>query len=894
MADELVKMRTDPLAPVNVPRPMSSFVGRDAEIAEVSGLIHGGARLVTLTGPGGSGKTRLAIEVAAALEPDFDGDVRWISLAVVRSPQLFTRTVANALGAPDSLAAHIGSQRLLLLLDNFEQIIAAAPQVVTLLEGCPELHVLVTSRQVLRVTGETEFAVPPLASADAVELFCHRAGLAPNSTIGELCDRLDNLPLALELAAARTRVLSPSQIMSRLSGSLDLFQGGRGAEPRQQTLRAAIEWSCQLLDARELRLFTRLGVFDGGCTVEAAEAVTDADIDGLQSLVEKNLLRHIGERFWMLETIREYAVELLAGSAEAGDIHSRHAGWCIQFLEDSERRLTHGHPEAAREMEQEYGNVRAAFTWCIATNRIDDALSLVRLRLFWQSVQAHVLEAQEWMETVLAHADDVQPSLRVRALTTAGDVRRVADDLDGARAVLEHALALERELSDDEALAVTAYSLGRVEMSAGNYVRAQELTRIGLASARATGDRESASELSAQLAELTYRLGDTRAAESLVDELIRARDAPGSHSEGDALRVLAMVARDAGEQDRSRDLLDRCLAIMRRLSDTYCVSSALGVLGDIELRAGRSSEARAAFREALDLQRTLGQWHRAVDSLWGVAASDVATGRLQRGAEMLASEEKLREDLSAPVQVTSPEHHAAVRLDLERQLDSSLLTTLWHRGRSLRRDEAIAMALADDVPPPLPEQSRAPAPTGTAVLRREGEYWTVDFGGDAFRLKDSKGLHHLAVLLRAPGREFHVLDLVHSEYGDAAAPALADAGPVLDEHAKAAYRARLHELEDDLAEATSWSDSGRVTKIREEMEFLTAELTSALGLGGRDRRAVSQAERARVNVTRAIRSAVQRIHAHNSHLGDHLDATLHTGTFCVYRPDPRHPITWTS
>jgi len=379
----------------------------------------------------------------------------------------------------------------------------------------------------------------------------------------------------------------------------------------------------------------------------------------------------------------------------------------------------------------------------------------------------------------------------------------------------------------------------------------------------------------------------------MAGELIRSREGTDSHSEGDALRVLAMVARDGGEEEESRNLLSRCLVIFRRLSDTYCVSSALGVLGDLELRAGRSSEARAAFCEALDLRRPHGQWHRAVDLLWGIAASDVATGRLNRGAQLLAAEERMREDLAAPVQVTSPERHDAVRRDLERRLDSSLLATLWRQGRSLSRDEASALALTDAEPRPDPDhQTRAS--TDFAVLRREGEYWTLRFGGDAFRLKDSKGLHHLAALLRAPGREFHVLDLVTSEYGGAATPVLADAGPVLDERAKTDYRARLRELEDDLAEATSWSDSGRQTKIREEMDFLTAELAGALGLGGRDRRAASQAERARINVTRAMRSTVLRIRAHNPALADHLDATLHTGAFCAYRPDPRQPITWTS
>ena len=302
----------------NLPRPVSSFVGREAEVEAVLSRIEGGARLVTLTGPGGSGKTRLAIEAASTLVPEYRAGVFWVGLAALRDPALVTETIAQTLGATDGLAEHVGERELLLLLDNLEQVIEAAPELASLLERCPNLALLVTSRERLRVRGEVEYEVPPLAEPEAVELFCTRSQLEPSEEIGELCARLDNLPLAVELAAARTKALSPAQVLDRLSERLDLFTGGRDADPRQQTLRATIEWSYDLLNGDEQRLFARLSVFARGCTFAAAEEVADADLDTVQSLVEKGLLRFTDERYWMLETIREFAAERLAESGDEG------------------------------------------------------------------------------------------------------------------------------------------------------------------------------------------------------------------------------------------------------------------------------------------------------------------------------------------------------------------------------------------------------------------------------------------------------------------------------------------------------------------------------------------------------------------------------------------------
>ena len=242
-----------------------------------------------MTGPGGSGKTRLALEAAATLVPEYKAGVFWIGLASLRDPSLVTATMAQLLGAKDGLAEHIGEREMLILVDNLEQVIAAAPELSSLTQSCPNLTLLVTSRELLRLQGEVEYPVPPLANTEAVSLFCERAQTEVSEEIAELCRHLDNLPLAVELAAARAKALSPAQILERISQRLDLLKGGRDADPRQQTLRTTIDWSYDLLSEDEQQLFRRLSVFSGGCTLEATDAVCEADLDTLQSLVEKSL-----------------------------------------------------------------------------------------------------------------------------------------------------------------------------------------------------------------------------------------------------------------------------------------------------------------------------------------------------------------------------------------------------------------------------------------------------------------------------------------------------------------------------------------------------------------------------------------------------------------------------
>jgi hypothetical protein len=365
-----------------------------------------------------------------------------------------------------------------------------------------------------------------------------------------------------------------------------------------------------------------------------------------------------------------------------------------------------------------------------------------------------------------------------------------------------------------------------------------------------------------------------------------------------------MIERDGGQLEKARLLLDEAVTLQRELSDWNCASVSLSVLGDIALRADEPTQASALFAESLELQRGLGQWPRLLDVLWGLGAASVALGRLQRAAMLLGAEEGLRSKAGTPFGFGDRDRHDAVRQTLRQRMDASALSAAWQEGIAMGKNEALACALADH----QSETDKGPEPAAAAsgLFRREGEYWTIAFEGETFRLRDAKGLHYLVYLLRHPGREFHVIDLAAIQRGAQADPTrlkstrqddlheggISDAGPILDEQAKSSYRARFRDLEEDLNEATAWADSVRVEKVRQEMDILADQLSAAVGLSGRDRKAGSPAERARVNITRAVKTVLSRLREHHPDLADHLDATIHTGTFCSYSPDPRAPSTW--
>ncbi len=639
----------------NLPRPASSFVGREKEVAEVASLLQDGARLLTLTGPGGSGKTRLALEAAAELVPEFKAGVFWVGLATLRDPALVTETLAQTLGAKDGLAEHIAERELLLLLDNLEQVVEAAPELAELVESCPNLRLLVTSRELLRVRGEVEYAVPPLAEPKAVELFCERAQTEPDETIADVCRRLDNLPLAVELAAARTSVLSPTQILERLSQRLDLLKGGRDAEARQQTLRATIEWSYDLLSEDEQRLFARLAVFAGGCTLEAAEQVADSDLDTLQSLVDKSLLRHTLERFWMLETIREYAAERLEESGEAEKLRRRHAEHFLTLAEEAQPRTREfaNEKEWLDRLERDHDNLRAALDQLKTSGESQQVLRLAgALRGFW-GMRGFVGEGWRRLEGAL-RADERPTLVRARALNGAADLGGLgrADD-EAVRFWAEQALALHRDLGDDWGAGESLFFL-----------------------AHAAADQEqfsSARNLAEESRRLFDRAGDERYATA-------------------AIWMLGWAYEGLGDTDRCRGLYEDALRRARAAGDSTMQSLVLYQLSGLAVRQGQARDIVPILKEAYRLDRETGDRWRLALTACRLAWVLASLGRASAAARLLSSGKAWLDEMGGATSFRAVEDEEILTLVRE-QLDDAAFTEAWEEGRKLTADHAVALAL---------------------------------------------------------------------------------------------------------------------------------------------------------------------------------------------------------
>jgi predicted ATPase len=631
----------------NLPRPVSSFVGREREVGEVVALLRGSARLVTLTGPGGSGKTRLAIEAAAELVPSFKAGVFWVGLATLRDPALVVDTVAQTLGAQDRLVEHIGTRELLLLLDNLEQVVDAAPELATLVEACPNLRLLVTSRELLRVRGEVEYPVQPLAEPDAVDLFCVRARVATDATVSELCRRLDNLPLAVELAAARTAVLSAAQILERLGQRLDLLKAGRAAEPRQQTLRATIEWSYDLLEPEEKQLFAELAVFCGGCTLAAAEAVADADLDVLQSLVDKSLVRHTGERFWMLETIREFALE----RPRAADVAVRHARHYLQLAEDAHAHLIEEPKAWLGRLEAEHDNLRAALDHLEAANDVERAAQLAgALHRFW-TMHGHLREGGERIERLLDLA--VHPTaVRARLLDAAAVVAVNRADYPGARRRAQDALALHKRLGE-------AWGATYSQLLLGNAASGED-------------DFETAAHLTESAALRFRELGDD----------FYARLAKGN---------VGYYLQELGELDRAREVLEQNVLDARRAGDDRSIAHSRGQLGQVAILQGRHQEAVEPLAESLRIWDWLGDRAMSARDLRRLARVLAETARPEAAARVLAASEAMREEAGHWEGWIA--HSNQLILDLVTpHLDENAFERAWAEGSGMSVEDALTLA----------------------------------------------------------------------------------------------------------------------------------------------------------------------------------------------------------
>ena len=581
----------------NLPRPASSFVGRERELAEVLATFERGTRLLTLTGPGGSGKTRLAVEAAANLVPSYKAGVFWVGLASLRESSLVTEQIAQTLGAKDGLAEHIGEREMLLLLDNLEQVIEAAPALSGLVQACPNLTIFCTSRELLRVQGEVEYAVPPLASSEAVTLFCERSGLVPSEEIAELCARLDDLPLAVELAAARTKALSPGQILERLADRLDLLKGGRDADARQQTLRATIAWSYDLLSEEEQRVFRALSVFAGGCTLDAAEEVVDAHLDTLQSLVEKSLLRFANERYWMLETVREYARQRQEKAGAQGLAH-RHARFYSEALDRNREDIYVRRAESLAWFDAEEDNLRAMLDHASEEDRDDAALAVFQLTRFWVP-RGRYAEAHQRLRALLAEGD-LSEDARALVLTSLAEVEEWLGHLQEAEAAAREAVLLGEASGQARVLAEALHNLAWVTFRQGDAEEAVTIEERAMMIVASVDEQKRLLALH-DLGGFQIAAGQTEEAREALRAAIDGARAIGYATlEVDGAIALAEIDLRARDFASAYQGFRSALARKRRIDPTTPERGLLG-LGWAALGVDRRREARVAFGEVIEL-----------------------------------------------------------------------------------------------------------------------------------------------------------------------------------------------------------------------------------------------------------------------------------------------------
>jgi predicted ATPase len=595
--DDFPPLKT--LYQTNLPVQPTPLTGREAELDDVLELLAG-TRLLTLTGAGGSGKTRLALQAAAELVDDYRDGVWWVSLAALRHPALVEPTIAQAVGARDGLAEHLRAKQALLLLDNFEHLLEAGPQIATLLVEAPDLRVLVTSRERLALAAEQEYPVPTLVPAEAVALFIARARqlnptFEPDEHVEGICRRLDGLPLAVELAAARVKVLTPVQILERLGQSLALLTAGaRDAPERQRTLRATIEWSYELLTEEEQRLFVHLAVFAGSFDLAAAETICEGELEVLQSLVDKSLIRQTGEgRFFLLETIREFALDQLD---DAPSVQRRHGAWFVALAEDA-KGGGFG-PDQARlfdDLDREHDNLRAALDWA---EREEDHELLLRLAsslgYFW-ALRGHVVESRaHLMRALAAPVPAGLEHLRVNVLLYAADDARLQGSVEQAETLTDEAVELARRGGDDLLIARAVSLAGVVAAEAGDFEKGEHFQREALDCFQACGHEWGQGAVLSRLTDLALRRRDFLGAERLAADSLDLAEKVGEDS---GIGVAhANLALSMLEQRRPEEARRHAVAAVRHFT---VVGEQEGTSCALELLAAAVGSAKPRYAARL-------------------------------------------------------------------------------------------------------------------------------------------------------------------------------------------------------------------------------------------------------------------------------------------------------
>ena len=607
----------------NLPVQPTPFVGREKELGEVFALLRDPAtRLLTLTGTGGTGKTRLALQAAAAVVDGFPQGVWWVPLQAVREPDRVAHELGSALGASGDVAAHIGQKSMLLVVDNFEQVVGGAPALAELLASCPKLRLIVTSRELLRVAAEREYAVPPLVEQESVGFFGARArvvqpGFEVDEHVLEICHRLDHLPLALELAAARVKALSTKQILERLERALPLLTGGaRDVPERQRTLRAAIGWSYELLTSAERSVFRRLGVFSGGWTLDAAEQVAGATLDALQSLVEKSLVRFGDERYSLLETIREFALEQLDESGELEETRRRHFDYFAALAAASDTSAEAGYGVQPGALLAETANLRAALDFAVAAGELERALELmVLLENFWVAVDP--AEGARRFEELLESDVELPDRLRARATRCYAGSLFISGDYERSHRMNERGLALFRELDDDQGIAVLLHRLGiSTLVHLQDPAAARELLEASREHHRRAGSGSGEAEVVGALGYVARDEGDTAVALELFTRSAElAADTGFIWWEVGMLAAAAESLLDLDRVDEAEPVARRHLERAREIGDRQHSLFALVLHAWIAAERGDFERAHLLWgaAEAEEQRGPIGQWEAERD-----------------------------------------------------------------------------------------------------------------------------------------------------------------------------------------------------------------------------------------------------------------------------------------
>jgi predicted ATPase/DNA-binding CsgD family transcriptional regulator len=790
----------------NLPVRRSRMIGRQRELAEIQALLlRDDVGLVTLTGPGGSGKTRLAIAVATAVVDQFADGACFVPLGPISDPELVTHAICEALGVreaggrplTDRLEEHLRAAQLLLVLDNFEQVLVAAPHIVELMERSPHLKVLVTSRAVLRVSGEYTVPVSPLsvppradrpqlenvAQYDAVQLFVARAraarpdfALTPESTpaVAEICRRLDGLPLAIELAASRVRVLSPQAMLDRLDTRLALLTGGPMDRPsHQQTLRGTIAWSYDLLDEPGQALFRRLAVFVGGFDLDAVNALASyepcvasdepdnpqlatrySQLDGVQSLVDQSLLQRAdvaGEpRLTMLETVREYALEQLAASGEAAAVRRRHAEYVLALAETAEPRLLG--PEQRiwlDRLEREHDNIRAALAWSRASDRSNGSADRpgrppaeLGLRLagalawFWY-IRCHLIEGRRWLEPMVTGHEEMPADVRARGLVTLGRLMQAQSDLARSSTLFDEAIDRYRQVGDRWWTAFSIGARGQNAMIEAAYQQAETLFEESLALFTVQGDRWGVGWSLGNLGRAAHARGrHARALDLLTQSLAIKREVGDPFALALALTWEGRATYDRGDHQRATALLEESLGLFHEVGYPRGVGGATCYLAAVANAQGDHDRAVSLYATSLEVQRGEGFKSGIAQCLEGLAgaslqrAMTVATAgpgrrqRLQFAARTLGTAEALREAIGVPLPPVDRGAYQATLAVLRAELGSEL-APVWDTGRAAPLEEAVEEALTSAKPLAAPldaspaEASRSTLDPAAGLSRRE-------------------------------------------------------------------------------------------------------------------------------------------------------------------------------